>query len=857
MATRLRVFISSPGDVRDAREVAARTVEKVAPDYLRHFEVEPYMWETEALVASGHFQDAIEPPSQFDVVALILWSRLGTLLPEKTAVRSYAGIDGRSPVTGTEWEYEDALRAAREHGAPDLLVYRSRRPAQIDAMNAEKRGDELSQLAALDHFWSRHFADRGAFIGAYHEFAELEDLAAAFEAHLRQLLDRRVAETVAEKTDAARARVWAKAPFRGLEAFDYDHAQIFFGREEATGKALGQLIDNAASGPAFLLVLGASGSGKSSLAHAGLAPRLALPRRVVGKCFLRRVVFRPGDRREGEDVFDALARAFVTRGEKGIGLPEAGDAARLAGVLRNGPQHAPAFIAQALDSLTGRARASGRMLHHEEPALLLLLDQLEELFTDQRITIEQRRQFVTLVRALAAERRVWVLATMRADLWHRAAETPELVEIAAGSGRFDLLPPRPAEISQMIRLPAEAAGLSFERSDADGVPLNDRIAEEAADAPGVLPLLSYLLEQLYQADAIDAGGSVLTYASYQALGGLRGAIAARADSILAAQPVEVRAALRRVLFSLVQVNADAGGATTVTARRSPLLGFDASGPARALVDAFLDPKARLLVVDSDSGGSASVRVAHEALLTQWARARDCIAEDAVLLRIRRTTEQRYARWLEVKAQGVRTWWPAFSAEHCLLANADLSDALRLLEQHRDDLPAGLPQYMERSAAHERRRRRTLVVVLASVAGVMTGLAGAAGYYQLRAVDLAHENMKFIQDRADEAIGQNKLDLGERYWRFIVGQAEQANAIQPINFSWCYDRAIGLHWLGYISLARGGRDGARQAMNDLQSAERTAARCKYFALSKGQRSDLDDLNKEISIYQSVAQRRMAR
>ena len=83
------------------------------------------------MVASGHFQDSIEPPSAFDIVVLIVWSRLGTPLPERTKVREYRGMDGRAPVTGTEWEYEEALKAAQETGTPDLLVYRSREDARV------------------------------------------------------------------------------------------------------------------------------------------------------------------------------------------------------------------------------------------------------------------------------------------------------------------------------------------------------------------------------------------------------------------------------------------------------------------------------------------------------------------------------------------------------------------------------------------------------------------------------------------------------------------------------------------------------------------------------------------------------
>ena len=76
MIKQLRIFLSSPaGDVIATREIAALTIERLAQDYARFFKIEPYLWEYEAMVASGHFQDSIEPPSAFDIVVLIVWSR--------------------------------------------------------------------------------------------------------------------------------------------------------------------------------------------------------------------------------------------------------------------------------------------------------------------------------------------------------------------------------------------------------------------------------------------------------------------------------------------------------------------------------------------------------------------------------------------------------------------------------------------------------------------------------------------------------------------------------------------------------------------------------------------------------------
>jgi hypothetical protein len=139
MVPRLRIFLSSPGDVGEERLRAHLVIEKLARDYQRYFKIEPFLWEYEPQLASKHFQDLVDPPSRFDIVLLFVWSRLGTPLPEKTELREYRGIDGRAPVTGTEWEFEDALQANRARGGkgpPDLLVYRRQGGATASLENA-------------------------------------------------------------------------------------------------------------------------------------------------------------------------------------------------------------------------------------------------------------------------------------------------------------------------------------------------------------------------------------------------------------------------------------------------------------------------------------------------------------------------------------------------------------------------------------------------------------------------------------------------------------------------------------------------------------------------------------------------
>jgi WD40 repeat protein len=752
---RVRIFVSSPGDVKAAREVAALTIERLGQDYARFFTIEPYLWEYEAMVASGHFQDSIEPPSAFDVVVLILWSRLGTLLPHKTSVREYRGIDGRAPITGTEWEFEEALQGSLQRGAPDLLVYRKRSPASIDLKNSQLRDQQLEQLATLDRFWSKHFANQGAFIGAYTEFDADAEFATALETHLRKLIERRIAQRGSSAVDQS-AIVWMHAPFRGLESYDFDDAPIFFGQDEALSTAMMRLTANAETGVPFLLVLGASGSGKSSLVKAGIVPKLFVPRRVTGVSFLRRVVFRPSDTLPGEDLFDALARRLTTADGPAGGLPELVGPGQLVSSLAAHFRSSgtdPAYpIGTTLGNLALAARRSGRMLEHETARLVLVVDQLEELFTIEQMAADRQR-FVAVLVGLVRSGLVWVIATMRNDFWHRAAETPQLMQLAQGDGRLELQLPTPAQLSQMIRRPAAAAGVLFDVHPATDVPLNEMIVDEVAHEPGALPLLSYLLDQLYRSDVLEAHGSILTFASYERLGRLEGAIATKAEAVLDGCSPEERLSLKSVLFSLVQMSAADGDVERAVSRRVPLSTFPPGSAERKLVEALLHPDARLLVSDAADTGNPTVRVAHEALITRWARAREFVHSNAEALKIRGRIEERYALWRGYQpaavsaTQGIRApslstslraWRARIRHEPGLLAEFDLADGLRLVHEHRSDTDPHLIDYIERSAADDRRMRSRSVRVLVAVASVVTVLAILAGAAGLIAVRKEHE-----------------------------------------------------------------------------------------------------------------------
>ena len=179
-----------------------------------------------------------------------------------------------------------------------------------------------------------------------------------------------------------------------------------------------------------------------------------------------------------------------------------------------------------------------------EARLLVVVDQMEELFTRDRLDEPGRARYVAALAALARSGSAAVVCTMRSEFFARCAEFPELVMLKAGQGQLDLLPPTFAEIGQMIRYPARDAALRWGKDpDQPGQALDDMLQEAAWRDPKALPLLQFTLNELFR----RRDGRILTREAYSALGGLEGALVNHAEATLAALPPEVQAALPALL----------------------------------------------------------------------------------------------------------------------------------------------------------------------------------------------------------------------------------------------------------------------------------------------------------------------
>lgn len=525
-------------------------------------------------------------------------------------------------------------------------------------------------------------------------------------------------------TRVAAARV--ENPFKGLRPFTEDDADDFFGRDALAER----MLEALRAGNRLIALVGPSGSGKSSVVAAGLIPRL---------------------------------RAGRVPGSEGWTL-----ASMVPGA--NPVDEVEALLGRALGRPT--KPRSVRWIEHDGPAqgaivwsipdgarLLLVIDQFEDLFS---VADEvARRRFLRALTAGLAELdgRLTVLLTLRADFYDRPLLDPDFAEVFIPAV-MNVLPMTTDELTEAIVGPAERAGVTVEPG------LMAELVADTAAQPGALPLLQYALTELF--DRHD--GATLTLAEYHALGGLRGILSRRAESLYGELGDSERQVAMQVFLRLVRL----GRGAIDSRRRLPLSELtDLAGDPVALsevLDAF--GRHRLLSFDRDPvTGGATVEVAHEALLREWDRLAGWIDSHRAALRRHATFNAAAEEW-ETAGRN-----PDYLLAGTRLDDLDAvarEDTLQLtgrerafLEASLDRRRAELAQDAARSEAHRRLERRARSRLLA-LGAALFALAIVGGYVWLGAAggkqapvailfdgDSAVEFNRFLQSGFDGAVS----DLG--------------------------------------------------------------------------------------------------
>ncbi len=724
----VRVFVSSPVDVAPERGRVQAVAAKLNRDYEGLVRFETVLWEDHFYKADRSFQPQIPESIACDVLVSIFWTRVGTELPADFPRMP----NGKPYPSGTAYELLTALEASRDKGVPDVYVFRKTADAVLPTTDYDRRRQAQTQLDALEAFWNEWFkSEQGHFKAAFQTFPTTD----AFERQVEQLL-RQWLES--HSLLGPRLR-WPKekgSPFRGLAPFEAEHAAVFFGRDRAIDEAQRRLSAAAEHGTPFLLIVGPSGSGKSSLARAGLIPRLTTPGVVASVEVWRTAIMKPSEGQAGPMA--SLAAALLTA------LPELeqGDFPNAAALTDNLQRGGTASVRPIVGALTRIAEAAQQQRHSERPlnsALALLVDQLEELFA-QAIDDEERTAFAQALRELVATGNVWCIATLRADLYEELLKEPLLKGLKETGGSFDLGPPGPAELAEIVHAPAAAAGLVLE-AHAEKGPLDERLLVDAKSADS-LPLLQFTLRQLYEQRRESEGETQLTHAAYEALGGLQGAIAAEAERAVATLPPRTLDALPRLLRQLAE---PAREGNTLTLRDVSQADVTTDATEAALVRALLG--ARILIARQDAAGRPTLRLAHDAVLASWPKAQAAAQASREFYRIRAEVEDALLRWRENGGTKDRLIQPG----------VPLAEAEKLVADFRGELPADLVAFVGNSRNRARARQR-LVAASAAVFLVVALLAGWQWFEAITARNEVQRQSDEVQRQRDEA--QRQRDRAE-------------------------------------------------------------------------------------------------
>jgi WD40 repeat protein/energy-coupling factor transporter ATP-binding protein EcfA2 len=484
----------------------------------------------------------------------------------------------------------------------------------------------------------------------------------------------------------------APAPYRGLRSFEREDAEWFCGRKRLTDDVLGHLRCLYDEG-GLLVVVGPSGSGKSSLLRAGVIPALqAGALGIPGSQRWPVVLFSPGDRPVREL---ASKLALLTDDDPG----------RSETVLLANPQACARLASEAVKAeLSADSPGCGR--------LIVVVDQFEEVFTACQDEPE-RSGFVTALSAAAGENgdhvAALVILGLRADFYPRVLEYPALV---AALQRHQALvgPMTDAELREAIIEPARKAKLGVE----DG--LVEMLLRELAPAPGhespmaahdsgALPLLSHALRATWD----RSHGGRLMLADYQATGGIRDAVAASAEDVYRVLTPDQQDLARQVFTRLVHISDD----TADSRRRVVVSELPRPEDARAVLDAFIAK--RLITAEADD-----VQIAHEALLRAWPRLREWVDADRAGARVHRQLTAAAEIWRDSgrdpgdlygggRLAGVEEW-AAQDRHH---------GELNALE--REFLALSVDRRVAEQVANRRRTRR-----LQQLAAALAAVASAAG-----------------------------------------------------------------------------------------------------------------------------------
>jgi uncharacterized protein YjbI with pentapeptide repeats len=419
-------------------------------------------------------------------------------------------------------------------------------------------------------------------------------------------------------------------PYRGLLAFRETDGDRFFGRETQIEQLWEKFchLHEDKSTVRVLPIYGPSGSGKSSLARAGLIPALA--KRLLPGCERARLAVLVPGTHPLEALATVLAR-IATNDQTPVGKSQ-----EFKRVLERSDD----------DKYEGLRRIADVLPDIDVSPLIILVDQFEEVYT-YALSLEQTKRdafiverdaFIENLLCAAAERsqRVSVILTLRSDFLGDTQQHPHLNKLFSTQG-FLVPIMQPEELEIAITKPAERAGRKLDKA------IVKLLVEQTQGREGTLPLLQFALTRIWE--GLQNGVEPAT--TLENIGGVGGALAGEAQRLYESLSIDDQAIARSIFLALVQVSEDSGD-TRRRAAVSELIPTDAD-KARvwSIINRFAEPRVRFLVIFSDKQYGEMIEmieVAHEALIRNWKQLKHWLKECREALRKKRKIEDAAEEW---------------------------------------------------------------------------------------------------------------------------------------------------------------------------------------------------------------------
>jgi energy-coupling factor transporter ATP-binding protein EcfA2 len=469
------------------------------------------------------------------------------------------------------------------------------------------------------------------------------------------------------------------SPYRGLKKFQPEDKDLFFGRDQFLKELANELEQTN-----LILLLGASGSGKSSLVRAGLIPWLS---QKYGSRLVN-LTLNPDI-----DPFESLYGCLLS-------------------------QYTQTQAQIAREAKTDILTQVVTSLKQPESYWFIFIDQFEELFTTSEA--EKRDLFIKSLVQLTKGKapRVKIIATMRADFLDKLSPYPAFVKVT-DKHRPMIAEMQLDELRLAIEQPAAHHGVVFETG------LVEEIIKDVQRQAGYLPLLQYTLNLLWETEVKtnSINDRTLNISTYRELGGVRGALQQRVDKIYEDLPAQEKIATQRIFLKLVDIGGDEDSGTEWKPVRRRALRSEFSLEEQDVLVKLINEN--LLVSDQKSTSQEStVEITHETLLTSWTSLNIWIRENRNSIALRNRLNDDVAHWQARKVED--ELWAGSKLEQVLELQKDST-----FNQVLGGFSSAANQFIDACAGlRDRRKKIERIRIGIAITGLISIILGS-GYIYLK------------------------------------------------------------------------------------------------------------------------------